>query len=467
MVWSGPMQSIYTSLGRLSHLGFSKAGLVTILLMVILAIDTSIFRISDLFRINMNPNWTTPLFVTLCLLFLILQYFALGAVRSKERRSVGKRGFGVESLNKFILPVQVILSAIIAFTVLETIFLNYFDTRGVYLAAIISYGAAIFFLLVLAQKFFFWFRLNRNRVVLMYALSSSLLAIKSVFSLMLIIVMSTGIPLYVGSSQIGGMTLNISANSLALTLNNTLTIFSILSFIIFWISTAMLLTSYAKKLGKISYWILISIPLVYFLIQFPALLFKIFEDLLISNPSLYGIMLTVLFGFSSTAGGILFGIAFWTISRHLEQDNPVKAYTLIAACGISLFFASDQGGSVLYRIGGLYPPFGLVTISAMALSSYFMLVGIYSSAISVAQDSRLRKIVRKSVQEHLHLLDKIGTAEMQKDVENKVVYLTRSNASDLIEDTGVEPSLSDADLKQYMKQVIDEVKRKGEGEIAN
>ena len=190
-------------------------------------------------------------------------------------------------------------------------------------------GAAIFFLLVLAQKFFFWFRLNRNRVVLMYALSSSLLAIKSVFSLMLIIVMSAGIPLYVGSSQIGGMTLNISANSLASTLNHTLTIFSILSFIIFWISTAMLLTSYAKKLGKISYWILISIPLVYFLSQFPALVFKIFEDLLISNPSLYGIILTVLFGFSSTAGGILFGIAFWTISRHLEQDNPVKAYTLI------------------------------------------------------------------------------------------------------------------------------------------
>ena len=111
---------------------------MTILLMVILAFDTSIFRISDLFRINMNPNWTTPLFVTLCLLFLILQYFALGAVRSRGRRSVEKRGFGIESLSKFILPVQVILSAIIVFTVLETIFLNYFDTRGVYLAAIIS-----------------------------------------------------------------------------------------------------------------------------------------------------------------------------------------------------------------------------------------------------------------------------------------------------------------------------------------
>jgi hypothetical protein len=466
MVWGSTIQSIYRSLGKFSNIGFSKPGLMAILLMVVLAVDTSIFRISDLFRINMTADWTTLLFVILCLLFLILQYFILGAVRSKTRRAVVTRGFGIVSLSKFILPVQVVLSAIIIFIVLETIFLNYFDTRVVYLNALISYGTAIFLLLVLAQKFFYWFRLNRNKVVLMYALSSFLLAIKSTISLMLITVMSSGISSYVGSSQIGGMTLSISSNPLASTLNQTLTITTVLSFIIFWISTAMLLTSYAKKLGKISYWVLLSIPLIYFLIQFPALVFKIFEDLLISNPSLYGIILTVLFGFSSSAGGILFGIAFWTISRNLETGNPVKDYTLIAACGISLFFAADQGGSVLYRIGGLYPPFGLVTISAMALSSYSMLVGIYLSAISVAHDSRLRKLIRKSVQEHLHLLDKIGTAEMQKDIENKVVYFSRHNTSDLIENTGIEPSLSDTDMKQYMKQVVDEVKRKG-GEVAD
>ncbi|MFZ0343972.1 MAG: hypothetical protein WAL24_02335, partial [Nitrososphaeraceae archaeon] len=451
MAWGSSKQNIYGSFGRLSRFCYSRPGLMVILLMAVLAVDTSVFRISDLFRINMTTDWTTPLFAILCLLFLVLQYFALGAVRSKNRRTVLTRGFGVESLSKVIFPIQVILSAIIIFIVLETIFLNYFDMRIVSLDAIISFGAAIFFLLVLAQKFFYWFRLNRSKVVLMYAISSSLLAIKSTFSLMLIIVMSSGIPLYVGSSQIGGMTLNISANPLASTLNETLTIFTVLSFIIFWISTAMLLTSYAKKLGKVTYWILLSIPLIYFLSQFPALVFKIFEDLLISNPSLYGIILTVLFGLSSTAGGILFGIAFWIISRHLEPDNPVRNYALIAACGISLFFAADQGGSVLYRIGGLYPPFGLITISAMGLSSYFMLVGIYLSAISVAQDSRLRKIIRSSVQEQLHLLDKIGTAEMQKDIENKVVYFSRRNTSDLIENTGVEPSLSDSDLKQYMK----------------
>ena len=454
------MENIYGTLLRFSYVGPSTAALTVILLMTVLVIDTSIFRISDLIRINMSPYWTTPLFVLLSLLFLILLYFTLGFVRSKSRTNVGTSRLGLDSLSKFVLPVQFILSAVIVFVVFQIIILNYIDTRAVSFNAIVSYALAIFLLSVLTQKFFHWFRLNRNRVVLLYAISSALLAAKSLFSLALITVMSSGIPLYIESSQSGGMTLPISANPWASALNEAFTISSVLSFVLFWISTALLLTSYVKKLGKITYWFLLSIPLVYFLSQFPALVFKVFEDLLISNPSLYGIILTLLFGSSATAGGILFGIAFWIISRHLATDSPVRNYTLIAAFGISLFFISDQGGSVLYRIGGLYPPYGLLTVSAMALSSYFMLIGIYSSAISVAQDSSLRKLIRKSVQEEFRLLDGIGTAQMQKEIENKVVHFAKRETADLVEDSGIVPSLSDNDVQGYLKQVLDEVKRK-------
>jgi hypothetical protein len=458
-MWDKALECIYGIFRRISYIGPFRAALTVILLMTVLVVDTSIFRISDLIRINMSTVWTTPLFVIISVLFLILQYFTLGFVRSKNITKVGKPRFGLDSLTKFVLPVQVILSTIIVFVIFQIIVLNYIDTRAVSFNAVLSYALAIFLLAVLTQKFFYWYRLKRNRVVLLYALSSALLAIKSLFSLALITVMSSGIPLYVGSSQLGGMTLPLSANPWAIALNEAITISSVLSFVLFWIATATLLTSYAKKLGKITYWFLLSIPLVYFLSQFPALVFKVFEGLMISNPSLYGIILTLLFGSSATAGGILFGIAFWTISRHLAPDNPVKYYTLIAAFGISLFFISDQGGSVLYRIGGLYPPYGLPTVSAMALASYLMLIGIYSSAISVAQDSGIRKLIRKSVREELRLLDRIGTAQMQKEIESKVIYFAKRETTDLIEDSGIEPSLSDSDVQGYLKQVLDEVKR--------
>jgi hypothetical protein len=72
---------------------------------------------------------------------------------------------------------------------------------------------------------------------------------------------------------------------------------------------------------------------------------------------------------------------------------------VIPAYGFILFYISNQAGSSLFQLGGVYPPIGLPTIAVIGFSSYLMLVGIYSSAISVTQDSKLRRVISKSVQQ--------------------------------------------------------------------
>jgi Na+/alanine symporter len=123
----------------------------------------------------------------------------------------------------------------------------------------------------------------------------------------------------VGESQIAGMTRPIAASPFANALNYGYTITSILSFILLWVATSLLLREYSKRIGRITYWALVSIPLVYFLSQFPALFFNLFDSLIISNPTLFGIVLTLIFSLSKIAGGILFGIAFWTIAKNLPE----------------------------------------------------------------------------------------------------------------------------------------------------
>ena len=59
-----------------------------------------------------------------------------------------------------------------------------------------------------------------------------------------------------------------------------------------------------------------------------------------------------------------------------------------------------------------YPPFGLITSSFMGLSSYLLFVGIYSSAIYVAEDSKSRQTIRKTAIKEAKLLDSIGTAQI-------------------------------------------------------
>src|SRR5688500_9497879 len=102
MIWDRRAGNIYSILQRLP----SRTALSIFVLMTVLIVDTSLFRISDLIRINMNSYWTTPLFVTLSVLFLVLLYLTLGFVRRKSGTNIGISIFGLSSLSKLVLPVQ-------------------------------------------------------------------------------------------------------------------------------------------------------------------------------------------------------------------------------------------------------------------------------------------------------------------------------------------------------------------------
>ena len=83
-----------------------------------------------------------------------------------------------------------------------------------------------------------------------------------------------------------------------------------------------------------------------------------------------------------------------------------------------LLFSSNQ---ITGLILAPYPPFGLATLSFLGLASYLVLVGIYSSAISVAQDVKLRRFIRNTLAEQTALLDNIGTSQMEQEIQERVM----------------------------------------------
>jgi hypothetical protein len=431
-----------------------KTYAIIILLISVLIIDTSLFRISDLIRVYVTPGWTTMLFVFMSVIYLLGQHILIRFARTKSRQIREQGYLHLNILHKSVTITQYLLSGIIVFVLLQVLIFSEFYTSAISVAAVISYLLAIFMMVFLSLRFFSWFRLHKNPVVLFYFLSTITLTINAVFSFALISTISPGIPSLVGESQIVGMTRPIAASPFTTALNNGYIVTSILSFILLWLATALLLREYSKRIGKIAYWALVGIPLVYFLSQFPALFFNLFDSLIISNPTFFGIVLTLVFSLSKIAGGILFGIAFWTIAKHLPDITVVKSYMVIAAYGLILFYISNQAGSSLFQLGGVYPPFGLPTIAVIGFSSYLILVGIYSSAVSVAQDSRLRRAIRKSVQQQSSLLDKIGTAQMQQEIENRVLSTIKSQAENLRSETGIETSLDENEIREYMNEVI-------------
>jgi len=66
-----------------------------------------------------------------------------------------------------------------------------------------------------------------------------------------------------------------------------------------------------------------------------------------------------------------------------------------------------------------YPPFGLARVSFIGLASFLVMIGIYSSAISVSQDTKLRESIRRSAVSESKLLHNIGTAQMEQELQKR------------------------------------------------
>ena len=96
------------------------------------------------------------------------------------------------------------------------------------------------------------------------------------------------------------------------------------------------------------------------------------------------------------------------------------------------------------------------------MACYLILVGLYYSALSVSENSRLRKIIRESTLEQTKLIDSIATAHMEGEIQKRVIKITKDHAETIAEQSGVEIPLSDEDVNKYMSEVLNEIKGKKE-----
>jgi hypothetical protein len=108
---------------------------------------------------------------------------------------------------------------------------------------------------------------------------------------------------------------------------------SLISFLLMWIATAIFLSQYRHKMGRIKYFSLMSIPLVYYIFPLQGNFGDVFFDLLQSSPVSYSIIYILIFSATKQVGAVLFSLAFWTAST-LVYDNRIRKSLLISAIGI-------------------------------------------------------------------------------------------------------------------------------------
>ena len=222
----------------------------------------------------------------------------------------------------------------------------------------------------------------------------------------------------------------------------------IISTLLVWGSTVLLLHHYSNRLtksGRRKYWILITLPIVYFLSTQVG-----FFDLYVAESLSEAYYYYLFISLNSTAAAILFGLAFRIVAKSMRHSIAVREYMMISALGFVLLFISNQ--STL--IASPYPPFGFFTVCFMGLSAYLIYLGIYSAAISMSEDVKLRQLIRRSAIKESKFLISMGQAQMQQQLEKKVIQDAKDRAESITRQTGVELSLSERDMRQYLDVVL-------------
>ena len=427
----------------------NKASFVVIsIIIATLITDISIIKIYYFGIYEYTKSSMIIIFLIISSISLLGQYFvlALGKLTSKNETYLYR-------LYKIVTMVQYALTVIIVSTIIEMIVKSSYATLDLQLVVWLSHGLAVIFLGLLSYRLFLWFTSRRDYVILLYAISSLSLVINLIFTISIVTaILSVTKPYIIPRS--GVYTPFFTLGPFTDLINNGYVLSSISSFILTWCATAFLLRHYSVTMGKTKYWITLSLPLVYFLLQFQPLFLNLFSTFQFIDPISFSTLYTLVFTISKPIGGILFGIAFWTIARRLGY-NIVRNYIIVSAYGFVLLFLSNQA---IVLVSAPYPPFGLATICFVGLSSSLVMIGIYSSAISLAHDAKLRELIRSSTLEQIRLLDSIGMAHMEEQIARRVLKIAKANRDKLEDETGIKTSLTDEELKDYLALVQNEIK---------
>jgi hypothetical protein len=433
---------------RIEEFGISKISLIIYILIGVLSVDTVINQISNLPGVRLSSSLGITVFLMMSITAIICQLFVVRFV-GKKSISIRNRVTSIRRMHKAVSIAQYSIIIIFIFVILQIILTEPYSPILALLVTSTSYGLSISLMGFFAILFLRWYRHNRSSVlVLLYGVSFATVVIASVSLLSIWIFLFSGkvtTNVFPDSKVIFPLT---EEGSIWRVLAKIYQYSDMASFFLKWGGTALILYHYSKRIGRIKYWFLLSLPVAYF------------STLLVYTFHLYDPHgepeRLIFFGFASlnsTFGGILFYLAFRLSSKNFRGNQEITDYLLMAGYGFILFFSGTQASLV----NTAYPPFGFATVSSYGIGSYLLLVGLYLSALSVSEDNELRSMIRTSALSESKFLHSIGlsAAEREKTIVNDVLDKAKQQQETINEEIGIRTSLSENDIKDYVKEIED------------
>jgi hypothetical protein len=388
---------------------------------VIVILDLTVVKFASYTGQQLPTSWNVQIFIAFSFVFSIISILFLYMTR-KTSESVYTLPINIKYLRGFFFFSQTTTISIISIIILQMILSNKYNIILVRAETYLAYISTLIFLIFLVFLFIGWFKSKRNYIIMLFTISFSLLIINLVISLIYLdSYFSSSVKQTIQPYQITSFVTNFGGSSFHQQIAFTHDMLSILSFSFMWIATAILLSQYRYKIGKIKYFILVSIPLIYYIFPFEGYFGNIFFSLILDYPITFAIIYILIFSATKQIGALFFSI-FFLIASILVAKSKVRQSILFSAIGMVIIFGSLDIATLQYSV---YPPFGLITTAFMPLGSYLLFIGILSSAQNISRNIQIRKEVYKSANSQFDLLKIIGMAQMEKELLKKYKSISK------------------------------------------
>jgi len=440
-----------------------KTYLMTFIAWAIIITDVIFGTFLDALGKPLNSSFGVILFITMSIAVFFAGLYALRDYMVALRKELEAPSF-FNRLYKatpiFLYALLVIFGAIIV----QMVLFSQYSTYLLILIVLIS-GVAILFFGFRTYKFLSWFKSSVNRrhniMILAFAVSSMLLCI----SMTVTTTLNTKILVFSRPPSIDPDF--HSSNSMASRhLSKIELIIHLYGFLVpqvtaiaiaETVAVAYFLRYFKDQIGRAIFWTIIILPPVLFLtgIFAPQLIKSTASEFVYMDPRF------LMFRVIGTAGWVLadfvIAYAYILVAKNLGRQitssrNTIINYLIIAAFSTILVSPTTNN----WITNNSYPPFGAIQRAFLVLGSFLFSIGIYSVAMSVAQDAELRQLARKYAKEYA-LLGTLGNAQEKAEITRKLVKAIHQHAGAMEKETSVESSmLDDNEVRHYLDLVIRE-----------
>jgi hypothetical protein len=357
--------------------------------------------------------------------------------------------------NKFVVLSQCVVLSIIIITVWQ----NYQEVSyyffNVTILIAISYSLSLFFMGLLAIRFFNWYSYERQRMVLGFALAVCMIIVFLMSSIAYAAFeLYTPFRLYTTSLD---LTVQVSGKNPYPNPFGSLYYYSyIFTFLSVWSITMLFLRSHLGKTRPIIFYFALIIPLIYFLIPVIPQVSNYIAKLIVQSPHLYGSLYLVFFSGTGPLGGVIFSVGLLLFARKF-RDQVIRNSLMISALGMLFFFVINQNPPLVENVN---PPFGIISKSFVGLSCYMIFLGFYSTVIYLSRKDTVTHVVLREMAR-----DSLFGSVLRSEQERKVRSVIDKCMTSLQEHQKVESKeMSKEDIDNLITLVRGEISKHEKGE---